>query len=228
MDYLRNHTRKILTRAGYTVTAASCGKDGLQSLRNTDFDLVLLDLDLGDIDGTEIIALLRRQNIETPIIVISNFDQIDSKVNAFNIGCDDYITKPFYREELLARIRRMQKRVMLNQAEKKISAQSTVTIGPFQIDYQNLSVSKNGHSLVLNKKLFDIFSFFITNMGQVITKEQLLTRFWWDKESPSENTLSVHIHMLRELIEDDPKHPVYLSTKRGQGYIFLNKKNDVV
>ena len=109
-EYLRKYIIKILQKENYQIFEASCGKKALQLLKTEIVDLILLDLGLGDMDGTEIIRLLRRQQNEIPIIVVSNFEQIDSKVNAFDLGCDDYITKPFYKEELLARIRRLNRR----------------------------------------------------------------------------------------------------------------------
>jgi len=218
-DYLRTYTKKILVREGYEVHDVSCGKDALAVLRDHDFDLILMDLDLGDIDGSEIIGILRRQNIDTPIIVISNFEQIDTKVNAFDVGCDDYITKPFYKEELLARIRRMQKRIRIDQMVSRTSVREELVSGPFVVDFRDSTVRKNGSLLNLNRKMFDLLSYFINNRNRIITKEQLIMRFWDGEGNSSENTLSVHIHMLREQVEEDPRKPVILITKRGQGYI---------
>lgn len=169
-------------------------------------------------DGTEIIRILRRQNFDTPIIVISNFEQVDTKVNAFNLGCDDYITKPFYKEELLARIKRMRKRVA-TQASYGEPVHEELKAGPFLINYRDCTVSKEGVSLAFNRKLFDLLSYFLTNRNQIITKAQLFQRIWGEQEPATENTLSVHIHMLREQLEADPRNPVFLITKRGQGYI---------
>ncbi|MBI9101687.1 MAG: response regulator transcription factor [Spirochaetales bacterium] len=218
-DYLRNYIKKILVKENYQVSDAASGKEALTILKDEEIDLILLDLDLGDMTGTEIIKLLRRQNNTTPIIVISSFEQIDSKVNAFDLGCDDYITKPFYKEELLARIRRLSKRVNFIQSSTNNKVHEDISLGPFKVDYKSCTVFRNDKPLTLNRKLFDIMAFFIENNNQIITKDQLLSRFWSDQSFPSENTLSVHIHMLREQMETNPRNPEFLLTMRGKGYM---------
>lgn len=218
-DYLRNYMQKVLSRAGYEVSEANSGKAAVEALRDLNFDAVLLDLDLGDMNGVEVIALLRRQHYEIPIIVISNFEEIDTKVNAFNVGCDDYLTKPFYKEELLARLKRLQQRSHMENKPSPQNFQDREVFGPFQIDYGSCLVTKAGVPLELNKKLFGLLAYFIKHQDTVISKEQLLERFWKEQDEPSLNSLSVHIHMLRQQIEDDAKKPQYLITKRGLGYL---------
>lgn len=217
-EYLRLYTKKILVKEGYQVLTASNGREGLK-LINNNVDLILLDLNLGDMDGQDIIQILRRQHNEIPIIVVSTFNEIDIKVNSFDLGCDDYITKPFYKEELLARIRRIQKRVKLNEYNDQ-SAQKNLKAGPFQIDFIKEIVKKNGKILPMNKKLFDLFCFLVSHKNQILSKERILTQVWSSKDSPTENTLTVHIHMLRDLIEENPKKNKHLITKRGSGYLF--------
>lgn len=218
-DFLRTYTKKILLQNDFEVQDVSCGKDALAALNREDFDMILLDLNLGDMDGADIIRILRRQNNETPVIVISNFEQIDTKVNAFDLGCDDYITKPFYKEELLARIRRMQKRIRIERILPLDNVREDLIIDSFHLDYRDCSVRKDGSPLKLNRKLFELLSYFISNRNQIISKEQLLTRFWDDQDAPSENSLLVHIHMLRDQIEANPRSPEYLLNRRGQGYL---------
>jgi len=217
-DYLRNYTMRILRENDYTVFGAQSGKEALLVLKKEEIDLILLDLDLGDMNGAEIIKILNRQNYDVPIIVVSNFEQIDTKVAAFDAGCDDYITKPYFKEELLARIRRTCSRTQTKQGRE--AAKEIVQSGPFEINYKDCSVRKNGKDLRLSQKLFEIFSFMNQNRDQIISKEQLFTRFWGFEEEININTISVHIHMLRSKIEKTPSKPVFLKTKRGAGYIF--------
>ena len=219
-EHLRSYTKKILQREGYQVSEADSGKTGLAQLRKNVYDLLLIDLNLGDIDGREIIRILRRQNNETPVIVVSNFEQIDTKVNAFDVGCDDYITKPFYKEELLARVKRMCERQNSFISDHPETVQQEVQAGPFRVDYRKGIVYKNEKELVLSNKLFELFNYFFSNRNRILTKDQILDRIWGDQEDTGDNTLSVHIHMLREQVEDNPGKPVHLITKRSRGYIF--------
>lgn len=219
-DYLRAYMKKILGKEGYSVREAACGADALSVLRSSMFDAVLLDLDLGDMNGVEIIRLLRRQQSDIPVIVISNFEEIDTKVTAFKVGCDDYLTKPFYKEELLARLKRLQSRCVFHPLDQGDPLESMEQFGPFRIDYRACTVHKLDRKLELNRKLFDLFVYFCKHRDMVISREQLLQRFWKEQDAPSFNTLSVHIHMLRQQIESDAKHPAFLVTKRGLGYMF--------
>lgn len=215
---LRVYTRKILEVEGYTVIEASSGTRILEMLKKNYADLLLLDLNLGDMDGSEILKTIRNQGMELPVIIVSSYGQIDRKVNAFDIGCDDYITKPYIKEELLARIKRLCRKSQSRTPAPEFN--EILTAGEFEVDFRNSRVLKQGKEIVLNRKLFEIFSFFLRNEGQVISKDQLFERFWWDQADPSENTLNVHIHMLREKIEDKPRKPKYLKTKRGIGFYF--------
>ncbi|MCG8451874.1 MAG: response regulator transcription factor [Spirochaetales bacterium] len=216
--------KRSLLREGYEVHSAPSLPEALHLLRTADVSVILLDLNLGDRDGRDIIALLRRQGSDIPIIVVSHYTEIETKVHAFELGCDDYLTKPFHTEELLARIKRLGQRTVQCHSSQ-IPFQERITTGPFLVDYQDRTVQKEGKTLHLNGKLFELFAYFVSNQNQLISKEQLLSRFWWNQDHPSENTLSVHIHMLREQLEENPKLPQYLLTKRGQGYIFTTQSS---
>lgn len=216
-DFLRQFIKKVLTQNKYDVLTAESGKEALDIIKNNIIDFILLDLNLGDMHGTEIIKLLRSQNSELPIIVVSNFAEVESKVLAFNLGCDDYLTKPFYKEELLVRIRTILNRRAIKQAHTPVD--ECVTAGPFSIDYTANKAFLNGKELELSKKLFSILSYFIKNKNQVISKTQLFSRFWDANGRLNENTVSVHIHMLRNIIEENPQKPLFLVTKKGFGFI---------
>ena len=218
LEYLRSYVSKILQKEGYRTLEASSGEACLKILGENSIDLILLDLNLGDMDGREIIRILRRQYNDIPIMVVSNFTEIDIKVKAFDLGCDDYLTKPFYKKELLARIRRLCARTSPSSESKPAVAK--LELGPFLVDYANFRVFKNGTEINMNRKLLDLFTYFVSHPEQVLTRELILDNIWKGQDFPSENSLTVHIHMLRDLIEDDPKKPEYLKTKRGAGYIF--------
>lgn len=217
-DFLRDFIEKILVKNKFEVLTAESGKEAIHIIKNSLIDFILLDLNLGDMHGTEIIKLLRAQNNDVPIIVVSNFAEVESKVLAFNLGCDDYLTKPFYKEELLVRIRTILKRRAVKDAQPVID--ETLKEGPFRIDFENSKAYLNDSELKLSKKLFNILSYFIKNKNQLISKAQLFSRFWDTNGSLNENTVSVHIHMLRNLIEENPQKPIFLQTKKGFGFIF--------
>ncbi len=219
--YLRKFIKSSLLNDGYSCITANCGKDGMSALKNNFFDLVIMDLDLGDMNGQQILELLRKQHMEVPVIIISTFSSIDLKVDLFDKGCDDYITKPFYIEELLARVKRLLNKSNIS-TNQEIMVNEVIQLANMELDYLNLTISKNGEIVFLTKKLFDLLSYFIKNNNMIITKQQLLIRFWDDSDSGTniENTLTVHIHKLRKLIEENPSKPKYLITKRGLGYIF--------
>lgn len=218
--HLREYLRKILEQESYAVLTVSSGKDALDLLKNKYPDIILLDLNLGDMDGRDIIKILRRQYDDVPIIVVSSFTEINKKVNSFELGCDDYLTKPFYKDELLVRMKRVYARCTQRNTVKQSPAVEEEIIGPFSLNYNTGQIRKNGRTIDMSNKLFRILLYFIKNKNRIVTKEQLLCRFWQDQENPTENTLVVHIHMLRSLIEKDPSKPKFLITRRGLGYYF--------
>ena len=225
-DHLREYMKKILEREHYQVLCSSCGQEALSLLKNNNPDIILLDLNLGDMDGREIITILRRQHDEVPIMIVSNFNEVDTKVHSFDLGCDDYLTKPFYKDELLARIKRLHTRVKYTKLAEEHKLKEKESFGPFSVDYKTGQIQKNGQGLDLSRKLFDLMVYFLMNRNQIVSKEQLLNRFWWDQDNQSDNTLIVHIHMLRSLIEETPSKPQFLKTKRGMGYLFAIDKEE--
>ncbi|MGL1891180.1 MAG: response regulator transcription factor [Spirochaetaceae bacterium] len=219
--YLRKFICSSLIKVNYNCIAAACGKDGIQMLKSKYFDLIILDLDLGDMNGQEILSLMRKQSIDLPVIIISTFNSINTKIDLFDIGCDDYITKPFYVDELLARVKRLIERTTNKSPAKNESlVNEIIQFDGMELNFEDLTLSKDGKKIDLTKKLFDLLAYFIKNANRVLTKEQIISRFWNQAENFPENTLTVHIHKLRSLIEDTPSKPKYLVTKRGHGYIF--------
>lgn len=211
-----------LEQSGYTVREARTGDEAFAVLRNRYLDLVLLDLKLGDVHGMEILRTIRRQNEDLPVMIVSSTQDLDVKVDGFEIGCDDYITKPFHVTELLGRIKRLLRRT--TRARSGDAEDGTIvdelTVGPFFLDLRSFTVSKLGRSLPMRKKLFDLFLHFARNPDVVIAKESLHENVWDVEDDISDNSLYVHIHQLRALIEDDPSHPVHLKTVRGLGFSF--------
>jgi len=223
-DRLRRFMVSSLIRAGYRVLDAADSKTAFSFLRSEAIDLVLLDLCLGDQDGMEILRTIRRQDQLLPIIIISSIEDRDTKIDGFSLGCDDYITKPFYIDELLARIRRMLVRQMGGQSYVPIE-NGLVSAGPFELDLSTLQVRKNGTIISMRRKLFDLFLFFIRHANSVLSASMLCNGAWSNPGEASENSLYVHIRHLRELIEDDPSQPKYIKTIRAAGYLFSITKD---
>ena len=222
-DSVRRLVTETLSGAGYHVHEAADGKSAFARLRDAYYDLVLLDLKLGDIDGMEILRTIRRQDETLPVIIVSSLHDLETKVGGFDIGCDDYITKPFQPAELIGRVRRLLRRSGLGEwgtPTARRPVEERVSAGPFELDVRGLRVFKNGKPIEMRKKLFDLFLFFARNPDAIIPKLALHERAWDFRDDLNENTLYVHIHQLRTLIEDDPSHPLYLKTVRGVGFIF--------
>lgn len=206
-------------KAGYEVFQAESLKTAYTELKAHLIDLVLLDLHLGQSDGIEILKTIRRQNKLLPVIIVSSITNLDMKVNGFDLGCDDYITKPFYIEELLSRIKRIFSRTREGHSSNPIITEE-ITSGPFILDIKTVTLTKNGKIIPLRKKLFDLMLFFMRNPEIVLSKEMLFDRAWEFLEGMNANSLYVHINQLRTLIEDDPDNPQFIKNIRNAGYFY--------
>jgi DNA-binding response OmpR family regulator len=218
-DRLRRFMVSSLIRAGYGVLDAAESKTAFRLLRDEALDLVLLDLRLGDQDGMEILKTIRRQDRLLPVIIISSIEDRGTKIDGFALGCDDYLTKPFYMDELLARIRRMLVRQNADQSYVPIVSGS-ISAGPFELDLSAQQVRKNGVIITMRKKLFDLLLYLVRHPDTVISSGMLCSGAWSSPGESSENSLYVHIRHLRELVEDDPSKPCYIRTIRSAGYLF--------
>lgn len=221
---IRKFMASALTSGGYEVSEAESGKQAFARLRNQVHDLVLLDLKLEDVDGMEILRTIRRQDEEMPVIIVSSMQDLDTKVGGFEIGCDDYVTKPFHVAELLGRVRRLLRRtsrVTSNEGDSgRRVIEDRIAVGRFTLDLRAFKAFKGEEEIQMRKKIFDLFLHFARHPDTVISKETLHRQAWDAREDINENSLYVHIHKLRSLIEDDPSHPRYLKTVRGMGFTF--------
>lgn len=214
---LRAYIALNLNAAGYEVAEASSGQDAFDILKNGCIDLILLDLNLGDMNGMDLLKTVRRQDALLPVIIVSSITNHDSKLTGFSTGCDDYITKPFYVDELLARIQRMlDKAAITNRPAAPLD--ETIRSGPFTINVGTMEVTKNGTPLILRNKLFSLFLHFLRNPGLVLSNTVLFSQVWDSSEEINENSLYVHIRQLRSIIEDNPDKPSYIQTVRNAGY----------
>jgi two-component system response regulator RegX3 len=205
----------MLRREGYEVEVAETGPDALQLFDRTGADLVLLDLMLPGLSGTEVCRELRNRS-KVPIIMVTARDTEVDKVVGLELGADDYVTKPFSSRELVARVRAVLRRG--GESDELIT--STVEAGPVRMDVERHVVSVDGHAVSLPLKEFDLLELLLRNSGRVLTRGQLIDRVWGSDYVGDTKTLDVHVKRLRAKIEPDPSNPKYLVTVRGLGYKF--------
>jgi two-component system response regulator RegX3 len=205
----------MLRREGYEVEVAQTGPDALVAFDRGGADLVLLDLMLPGLSGTEVCRELRNRS-HVPIIMVTARDAEVDKVVGLELGADDYVTKPFSSRELVARIRA----VMRRGAEPEDLITSIVEAGPVRMDVERHVVSVDGMTVSMPLKEFDLLELLLRNSGRVLTRGQLIDRVWGADYVGDTKTLDVHVKRLRAKIEPDPANPKYLVTVRGLGYKF--------
>jgi|APFre7841882724_1041349.scaffolds.fasta_scaffold03686_3 two-component system KDP operon response regulator KdpE len=208
--------RTILSAKHFKVTTASRGEEGLTLAATQSPDIIILDLSLPDIDGIEVCSRLREWT-QTPIIVLSVRDSERDKVMALDRGADDYLTKPFGIEELLARIRV----AMRHAVQAKGSPRTIVTSGPLEIDLADFEVRRNGVDVKLTATEFKLLAHLAANAGRVLTHHAILAAVWGPEYAEHVEYLRVYMRQLRKKLEDDPDHPHILTTEPGIGYRFI-------
>ena len=212
------HLLKILNIAlqanGYAVTTAADGKSALIAATQQALSLIILDLGLPDIDGTAVIRQLRTWN-EVPILVLSARHTSDDKVEALDAGADDYITKPFGPDELLARLRALLRRSPDHKAPEPV-----ITTDNFTVDLAKHRVTRDGADVRLTPIEWNILEILVRNPEKLITQRQLLTEVWGPGYETASGNLRFYMGQLRRKLEEDPARPKHLLTEPGMGYRF--------
>ena len=207
----------MLGREGYDAVVASTGPDALAEFDRAGADIVLLDLMLPGLPGTEVCRALRsRSNV--PIIMLTAKDTEIDKVVGLELGADDYVTKPYSARELVARIRAVLRR--RGDAAEAPSPDGVLEAGPVRMDVERHVVAVDGEQVPLPLKEFDLLEYLLRNAGRVLTRGQLIDRVWGSDYVGDTKTLDVHVKRLRAKLEPDPANPKYLLTVRGLGYKF--------
>ncbi len=206
----------MLRREGFEVSVAGTGPDALTEFDRTGADIVLLDLMLPDMAGTEVCRRLRSRS-SVPIIMVTARDSEIDKVVGLEIGADDYVTKPYSPRELVARIRAVLRRREAAAAEPQ---RSVLTGGPVRMDVDRHVVTVSGRPVQLPLKEFELLEMLLRNAGRVLTRGQLIDRVWGADYVGDTKTLDVHIKRLRAKIEPEPSSPRHIVTVRGLGYKF--------
>ncbi len=211
--------RTILTEKQFKVTTASRGEEGLTLAAANEPDLIILDLGLPDMDGVEVCTRLREWT-QIPIIILSVRDSERDKVSALDRGADDYLTKPFGIEELLARVR-----VALRHASSRKSLQGTqskvVKAGALTIDLAWHIVKRGDEEVKLTGTEHKLLAYLAANHGRVLTHQSILTHVWGQEDADHTEYLRVYMRQLRKKLEADPERPQYILTEPGIGYRFL-------
>lgn len=205
-----------LRRAGFDATLSQDGAEALEVARDEQPDLILLDIMLPGVDGYTFAEQLRRSDKETVIIMVTALDQERDKVRGLDAGADDYITKPFSMEELLARVRANLRRV---REREVLSANEPILTGDLVIEPSELRVSVAGEPARLRLKEFQLLVALASNQGSLQTRQKLAQHVWGYEFLPSSRTIDVHIRRLRQAIED-PSDYYYVHTVHGMGYRF--------
>lgn len=222
-----------LEQAGYEVLTAVDGASALEMARREKPDLIILDLMLPEMDGLDVCRQLRQEQgtTTTPILILTAKSEEIDVVVGLEVGADDYITKPFGRRELLARVRAMLRRLeyalpqkdaspLAEREQEQSSAGRQLIAGPIRIDLAGRQVQCRGQYIELQPKLFDLLAYLVRNRGTVLTRDQLLHNVWGYDYLGDTRTVDVHVRWLREKLEEDSANPKLIQTIRGVGYCF--------
>ena len=210
----------MLRKEGFEVAVAASGPEALEVFDREGADLVLLDLMLPGLPGTEVCRSLRQRS-KVPVIMLTAKDSEIDKVVGLELGADDYVTKPFSSRELVARIRA----VLRRRGDAEEPSSSVLAAGPVRMDVDRHVVTVRGEKVQLPLKEFELLEVLLRNAGRVLTRGQLIDRVWGADYVGDTKTLDVHIKRLRAKIEPDPSKPRYILTVRGLGYKFETAEN---
>lgn len=220
-----------LKQAGFQVTLASDGREAYQKIHNETFDLIVLDVMLPGMDGVELCRTVRKEGVETPIILLTAKSEEYDKVIGLELGADDYMTKPFSPRELIARIKailrrsdttRKHKETAMNDSnnDTENSEDNIIQAGDITIYEDRYEVQVRSDWVELTPKEFELLVYLAKRQGRILSREQLLSNIWQFDYAGESRIVDVHISHLREKIERNSKKPEYIKTVRGFGYKF--------
>ncbi len=207
--------KRLFETEGYTVEAQANGQSALESFQAAPPAVIILDLRLPKLSGSDLCKVVKAQAPELPIVVLSATSDVSDKVLLLELGADDYVTKPFSPRELLARVRA---------ALRHTSRTATVSLVSFDgisVDFKKMEVQRDGKIVILTAQEFKTLQFFLQNADRVISRDELLNEVWGYQNYPSTRTVDNHILKLRQKLERDPASPVHFRTVHGMGYKFV-------
>jgi len=215
---IRRALRPPLVELGFQVGEAVRGEEALQMLRSATFDVVLLDINMPGIGGIETLRRIRAASPKLPVLMLTVRDAEDEKVNAFELGADDYVTKPFSTRELIARVRATVRRVRTPARAED----APIEIGDIRLAPAQRRVTRRGQPVHLTRKEYGILHHLMAHAGQAVTSAALLTAVWGAEYREEVEYLRTFMRQLRKKIEDDPSNPIYLLTDLYVGYRFAD------
>jgi DNA-binding response OmpR family regulator len=201
---------------GYKVSVARDGEEGLKKALDEKPDLVVLDLMLPKMSGLDVCRNLRRSSFTAPILMLTARGQELDKVLGLEVGADDYITKPFSLNELLARVR-----AHLRRASNEVAVIEQYSFGDVELDFQKYKAAKKGEPIELSPREFELLKFLVNHRGETVTREQLLDAVWGYDAMMFTRTVDNHIAKLRQKIENDSENPEFILTIHRVGYRFI-------
>ncbi len=212
----------------YEVESCDVGSRGLEMAMNDNFNLIVLDVMLPEMDGLEVCRRLRSADNFTPILMLTARDSEADRVVGLEMGADDYLTKPFSVRELQARVKAMLRRVDMLTKSAQIASKDTLEFGNLEIQVNKRQVHLNGQSIELTSTEFDLLLYMAQQPGLVFSRSQLLDKVWGYQHAGYEHTVNSHINRLRTKLEKDPSKPEYVLTVWGVGYKFtdVEKQNE--
>jgi two-component system, cell cycle response regulator CtrA len=202
----------MLTHANINVYSTDLGEEGIDLAKLYDYDLILLDLNLPDMNGNEVLRQLRLARIETPILILSGDDSTDTKIKGFGFGADDYLTKPFHREELVARIHAIIRR-------SKGHSQSVIHTGKIAVNLDAKTVETDGQAVHLTGKEYQMLELLSLRKGTTLTKEMFLNHLYGGMDEPELKIIDVFICKLRKKLAKATGGETYIETVWGRGYV---------
>lgn len=202
----------MLASANLNVYATDLGEEGIDLAKLYDYDLILLDINLPDMNGHEVLRQLRLAKIDTPILILSGMDDTENKIKGFGFGADDYMTKPFHREELVARIHAIVRR-------SKGHAQSLISTGNVVVNLDAKTVEANGRPVHLTGKEYQMFELLSLRKGTTLTKEMFLNHLYGGMDEPELKIIDVFICKLRKKLSNALGGENYIETVWGRGYV---------
>jgi DNA-binding response OmpR family regulator len=216
---IRNALVRALGQRGHAVTSTATGMEGLQQAVDRRPDIVVLDLGLPDVDGEQVLTMLRAVS-DVPVVVVTARDDDDAVVRALNSGADDYVVKPFDADQLEARIRAVLRR------SGGSAPEGPIRVGDLVIDPTGREVSLRGDRVELSRKEFDLLHLLARRLGEVVPKREILAEVWHEAYGGSDRTVDVHVSWLRRKLGETAAEPVYVHSIRGVGLRLVDPTRD--